>query len=470
MKARLLGGAAASVASSIAMMAIASIAHAQAPATPAPAPKPSQPAVCNNCHKPAANAVSGYLDNVAFKSQSIQLDLAGSKEIVRFDPKALKVVDAGDPKKVDALREIKKGHEARIEYVMKDGEKWATAIAFKGPIKTPPEKLVNFEQVAKLVAQGEKGNYTLIDSRPLLRFQEGTIPTAINLPYPSWDKFLHLLPKDKNRLTIFFCQGVTCMMSPMSMRKAEALGYTNLKVYREGVPEWQTKDYLVTSPQFVKAAYVDKGIPAVFIDARSELNATAGHVVGAVNVPPSAFKNVVKSLPDPKFKAPFIVYDARGGDEAIAVARALIKAGQVNVQVMNGGLIGWQAAGFGIEAGVPAAKTVAYVPKPRPGSIPVDDFRKLATSTPANVLILDVRNQDEANAGMIKGAMLVPDEELAARIKDVPKDKQIVTHCATGVRAEMAYHKLKEAGYNAAFLNADIEIAKDGTFKMTPRY
>ncbi len=86
------------------------------------------------------------------------------------------------------------------------------------------------------------------------------------------------------------------------------------------------------------------------------------------------------------------------------------------------------------------------------------------------MLILDVRNQDEANAGMIKGAMLVPDEELAARIKDVPKDKQIVTHCATGVRAEMAYHKLKEAGYNAAFLNADIEIAKDGTFKMTPRY
>jgi hypothetical protein len=33
----------------------------------------------------------------------------------------------------------------------------------------------------------------------------------------------------------------------------------------------------------------------------------------------------------------------------------------------------------------------------------------------------------------------------------------------------MAYHKLKAAGYNAAFLNNEIEIAKDGDFKITPR-
>ena len=33
----------------------------------------------------------------------------------------------------------------------------------------------------------------------------------------------------------------------------------------------------------------------------------------------------------------------------------------------------------------------------------------------------------------------------------------------------MAYHKLKEAGYNVAFLNADIDVSKDGSFKITPR-
>jgi rhodanese-related sulfurtransferase len=93
----------------------------------------------------------------------------------------------------------------------------------------------------------------------------------------------------------------------------------------------------------------------------------------------------------------------------------------------------------------------------------------LAKNTPPNVLILDVRNADEAQAGMIKGALLIPDEELMARMAEVPKDKRIVAHCLTGIRAEMAYHKLKEAGYNAAFLNNEIEVAKDGSFKITPR-
>ena len=52
---------------------------------------------------------------------------------------------------------------------------------------------------------------------------------------------------------------------------------------------------------------------------------------------------------------------------------------------------------------------------------------------------------------------------------EIPKDRKILTHCLTGVRAEMAYHKLKEKGYDVAFLNANIEVAGDGSFKITPR-
>ena len=151
------------------------------------------------------------------------------------------------------------------------------------------------------------------------------------------------------------------------------------------------------------------------------------------------------------------------------MARELIKAGQSNVQVMAGGLLGWQATGYAIESGVPALTKVAYAPKPRPGSISIDEFTKLARNTPADVLILDVRNPDEANAGMIKGAVLIPDEELAARMAELPKDKRIIAHCSTGIRAEMAYYKLKDAGYKAGFLNEEIDVAKNGTFKITPK-
>jgi rhodanese-related sulfurtransferase len=446
----------------------AQAAFAQAPA--APAAKPSQPAFCANCHKAEAGRVAGYFDSVAFKSQSIQLDIgAASPEILRFDPKTVKVIDAGDEKKPEHLREVKKRHEAAVTFVEKDGAKHITEIRFKGPIKIAANKLIDYAAVAKLVEQGpEKGRYTLVDSRPLPRFQEGAIPTAIHIPFIGFDKFAERMPKDKTQLVVFYCGGLTCTLSPNSLRKAEGMGYTNLRVYREGMPEWQSKHYAALTPEFLKAAYVDKDIPHVLIDARSAEDAKSGHIKGAVSVPPAQLKAALKMLPEARLKAPIVVYDGRGGEQAIAAAKAIVATGQPNVLVVNGGLVGWQAAGYAIDSGMPAATRIAYAPKPRAGSIAATDFTALARSTPADVLILDVRNPDEANAGMIKGALLIPDEELATRLAEVPKNKRIVTHCATGIRAEMAYHKLKEAGYNVAFLNANIDIGKDGAFKVTP--
>lgn len=455
------------LAAAILMAMAAGQSLAQAPAT-APSAKRSQPAVCGNCHKVEPNMVRGYFDNVAFKSQSIQLAIDDAKEIVRFDPKTVKVIDADESKPVDHMRDVRKGHETMVMYVERDGQKWISEIHFKGPVKVAKEDLVDYAFVKKLSEQ-RTGNFALIDSRPLPRFQQGTIPGAINVPYPAWDKVVNRLPADKNALLVFFCQGVTCQMSPLSQKKAKKLGYTNTKVYHEGVPEWETRDYLETQPEFVKAAYVDKDIPAVILDVRRPDESLSGHVKGAVGMPAATVKAQLKSFPDPKLKAPIIVYDGRGGDDAVAVARTLVKAGQSNVQVMAGGLLAWQRAGYAIESGVPALTKVAYVPKPRPGSVPVDEFTKLARNTPSDVLILDVRNADEANAGMIKGAVLIPDEELAGRIAELPKDKRILAHCSTGIRAEMAYYKLKDAGYKAGFLNADIDIKKDGSFKVTPK-
>jgi rhodanese-related sulfurtransferase len=450
----------------------AQIAAAQAPAAPAPVKaKPPQPGMCAACHTLEQDQIGGYLESAAFKSQAMQVDVgAAMPMILRFDPKALKVIDDGVAKTPEHLREVKKRHEVQVTYVQKDGVKYASEIRFKGPVKIDPANLIDYAGVAKLVAEGPaKANYTLIDSRPLVRFQEGTIPTAIHLPFIGFDKFANRLPKDKDQLTVFFCGGLTCTLSPNSLKKAKLMGYTNVRVYREGEPEWKTRNYLVTTPTFVKAAYIDRGIPHVMIDARSAESAGSGHIQGAVSVPAGHERAILKSLPEPKLKAPLIVYDGRGGDQAVAVAKALIKAGQQNVMVLEGGMIGWQSAGYAIESGVPAATRIAYAPKPRAGSIPMAEFTTLARNTPADVLILDVRNADEASDGMIKGALLIPDEELTARMGEVPKNKRIVTHCLTGIRAEMAYHKLKEAGYNAAFLNNEIDIEKDGSFKITPR-
>ncbi len=448
-----------------ALLAVSGAVFAQAPATPAANPR--MPKICGTCHTVGPAEMRGMYENVAFKSKAIQLGIGDTSEILRFDPGTLKVVDAGKVKPAEALRDIAKKREARIEFVEKDGTKVATLISFKGPIKIAPEKLAHYAEIEQLVALGpDDGKYTLIDSRPLPRVQEGTIPTAINLPYPAWDKFVIRLPKDKQAKIIFFCQGVTCMMSPNSLLKAEALGYTNVKVYREGYPEWQERNIGVIAAPHLKDAFIDKQIPHVLVDARPASTAAEGSIPGAVSIPPSMVRAAVAGFPAAKLKAPIIVYDGDGGNAALQVARVIKASGQPNVTVVTGGLDAWKMAKNAVSTGALSTQ-VAYVPKPRPGSIPNDEFVKLASAMPGDVLILDVRNTDEANAGMIKGAVLIPDEELLARMAELPKDKRIIAHCSTGIRAEMAYHKLKNAGYNAGFLYAEIDVKKNGTFKVT---
>jgi len=196
-----------------ALLMAAHVASAQTPAAPAPPKaKPAQPQMCSACHTLEPNQMGGYFESAAFKSLSMQIDVGtAAPQILRFDPKALKVIDAGVDKTPEHLRDVKKRHEVQVTFVEKDGIKVASEVRFKGPAKIDPANLIDYAGVAKLVAEGPaKTPYTLIDSRPLVRFQEGAIPTAIHLPFIGFDKFVDRLPKDKNQLVVFYCGGVTC--------------------------------------------------------------------------------------------------------------------------------------------------------------------------------------------------------------------------------------------------------------------
>jgi rhodanese-related sulfurtransferase len=439
-------------------------------ADPTPASKPTIAKICTNCHKAEANAIRGYFDNVAFKAKTIQIKIDDATELIKFDEDEIKVTN-GEGKTGDGElmknNKVKKGHEVKVEYVEKNGVKTAVKLIEKPPVKIPADMLLTTADVEKLVAQGpEKGKYFLFDSRPTPRFQEGFIPTAVNLPYPAFDKMVEKLPKDKNALVIFYCAGPACNMSPGSADKARKLGYTNLKVYKDGMPGWLDKNFGTLSIQFLKEAWLDKDIPHVLLDARDEKAAAKGFIKGAVAFPAKKAAKLVKTL-DIKKTAPVMVYDQKGGRDAESVAKILVKEGFKKVLVVSGGLEAWKSAKYDAASGKPAAKAV-YVPKPRPGEIAIDEFKKYAAELPANVMIIDVRNTDEGNAGMLKTAKLIPAEEIKDRVAEIPKDKLLVTHCSTGVRAEMAYHTLKELGYtNVKFVNAKIDFEKNGAYKIT---
>ena len=437
-------------------------------ADPAPVAKPTIAKICTNCHKAEAGALRGYFDNVAFKAKTISLKIDDTTELIRFEEDDVKVINGeGKAADGDLLHQTKKGHEIKIEYVEKNGVKTAVKVIEKPPVKVSKEMLMTTADVEKLVAMGpEKGKYFLFDSRPLPRFQEGYIPTAVNLPFPAFDKMVDKLPKDKNALIIFYCAGPACNMSPGSAAKAAKLGYTNLKVYVDGMPAWSEKNYGLLSTQFLKEAWIDKDIPHVLLDVRAEKDTAYGFIKGAVAFPAKDSEKLIKAL-EIKKNTPVMVYDQDGGKDAKPVASALVNAGFKRVVVLDAGFNAWKALKYDLVIGKLATK-VTYTPKPRPGEINIAEFEKYAANLPANVMIIDVRNPDEGNAGMLKNAKLIPAEEFNERQAEIPKDKLIVTLCSTGVRAEMAYHALKGLGYtNVKFVNAKTDFAKDGSYKMT---
>jgi rhodanese-related sulfurtransferase len=68
-------------------------------------------------------------------------------------------------------------------------------------------------------------------------------------------------------------------------------------------------------------------------------------------------------------------------------------------------------------------------------------------------LVVDVRQPEEYRTGHIIGAKLIPLSELSRRMKELPKDREIVCVCATGSRSRSATKLLVGEGYNAVNMN-----------------
>lgn len=252
-------------------------------------------------------------------------------------------------------------------------------------------------------------------------------------------------------------------MSPLSARKAEELGYTNLRVFTTGLPSWKKDNNLVVTEPKHLMNMIKKDIAHVLVDLRDKGAAKKGHIEGAVNIPAKKLARARDKFPAQK-DAPVILYTDEGVDaEAFRTVRGW---GYKNASVLAGGLKGWQAAGGSLMAGKPAKKIV-YEPRPLPGTVPADEFKKVAARRPSGKVILDVRDADEVMGGMLPGAVHIPLGELAERMGELPKDREILIHCTTGVRAMMAQEALAKQGYRARYLNEVIQVAPDGSFEIT---
>ena len=77
---------------------------------------------------------------------------------------------------------------------------------------------------------------------------------------------------------------------------------------------------------------------------------------------------------------------------------------------------------------------------------------------PEHLFVLDVRTPEEYAEGHVPGAVNVPHDQLASRLAEVPKDKDVVVYCRSGRRAALATDVLAANGYKrVSHLEGDIQ-------------
>ena len=96
------------------------------------------------------------------------------------------------------------------------------------------------------------------------------------------------------------------------------------------------------------------------------------------------------------------------------------------------------------------------------------DLKKALDSNPAKVVVLDTRTPDAFVEEHIPGAINIPEAELDKRLKELPKNKEIVPYCWT-ITCHLATRvalKLAQKGYRVHELAGGIGMWKDYKFPV----
>jgi rhodanese-related sulfurtransferase len=190
----------------------------------------------------------------------------------------------------------------------------------------------------------KREDVTIVDARPTARkYDVGHIPTAISLPDSQFDQLApKLLPADKARLLIFYCDGPECILSHQAAFKAEQLGYTNVRVYPGGFPDWVQAGNVaaITAPAIVagkepgsislasfERIYREAPDTVHLIDVRDPSEFAAGTFKGAINMPVGSLEKNLDKLPAGKPIVFFCGAGSRSGE-----AHDIVKAARPDLK------------------------------------------------------------------------------------------------------------------------------------------
>lgn len=170
---------------------------------------------------------------------------------------------------------------------------------------------------------------------------------------------------------------------------------------------------------------------AQLLDSRTQDQFAAGHLIGSVNIPlDGKYASWAGTLLDEE--RPIVLVTGPDKEQESALRLGRIGFDQVTGYLDKG------ASAF--EA---RPELLTRHQRIEAGALQV------LLDGPDAPLVLDVRGPGERQRGHIEGSLHIPLNELLERMDEVPRDRPVVTHCATGYRSSIAASLLQLRGVEA---------------------
>jgi rhodanese-related sulfurtransferase len=389
-----------------------------------------------------ADEMTGSVKNVSNTARTIAVEIAGKGvQVFKFDAQT-------QFKNTASALDIIPDEVLTIDFAPVGAENRAKTITKVIAPLPPGVARISGSALNELLKKGGD-SLVLIDSRPAGRYVQGHLPRAISIPLPDLEKDgAKLLPTDLGKTLVFYCGGLSCMLSPKSATIAVKLGFKDVRMFPEGEPGWKKLDYATESSlSFVKSANL------VLVDLRSADKVASGHIPRAVNIPLARLKDLEKQFPE--FHGAAIVFYSDKDAESIEALEWMREWDYKNASIFPGGAAAWLAAGNPVQTGA-ASSTINYARKLAEGEVSIKDFEEIIKT--GSQLVVDTRTVEEFAKAHFAGALNIPAEEMARRYTEIPVGKALALHCSTGTRAELAFDILKEKGIKARYLRANVDF------------
>lgn len=216
------------------------------------------------------------------------------------------------------------------------------------PAEAPPTwKIVDAPTLRAMMADDRE--LPVYNTMSEIECLDHRIPGTKCLACEEIEKDITLLPTDKNRVMVFYCESAGCYRSCRAAGAAVKAGYKQVHVLDRGMPAWKQAGYSMETVEriprgsipSVRASALKQMIAErkdlLLVDLRSEQSYKEGHIEGAANFPLYRLSRNYSEIP---LDRTLVLVDDRGFRTFLAGSYLEMKG--YRVMRLFGGMQAWQ--------------------------------------------------------------------------------------------------------------------------------